>query len=261
MPGPSRRCLPLLALLMSGCASQGVPSASGIPSLAAATAPPTPSVTLAPTASPSPTPTPAPTATPDPSLMELEATSCPGGVVLDWSASTHPDFHHYIALRSPNAEIAPEYPPIAPAVDWGDTYETDPFVTSAVDASILPGPTSWNYRVIAYDVDGRVVSASAVRSGRISEVVDLGELTVSSTRDGNRLAWQPYAGSPSCFSFYRVVSGGSVLSVISDQDTASLETDALHPGTTYQLGVQAVRATTLGSFMVAQTATITYTVP
>lgn len=182
--------------------------------------------------------------------------------MLDWSASTHPDFHHYIALRSPNSEIAPAYPPIAPAVDWGDTYETDPFVTSAVDASILPSATLWNYRVMAYDGEGRVVSASPVRSASISEVVDLGEVRVSPAPDGaNRLGWRPYTGFSSCFSFYRVLSGGSVLSVISDQETASMETDALHPGTTYQLGVQAVRATTLGSFVVGQTDTITYTVP
>lgn len=262
MPGHPRRSLPLLALLMSGCTSLGTPTASANPSTMAATPSATPAVTVAPTASPSPTATAAPTPTPDPGILELEAISCEGGVVLDWSASTHPDFHHYIGLRSPNGEIAPDYPPIAPAVDWGDTYATDPFVTSAVDASILPSSTRWNYRVMAYDAENRVVSASPVRSARISEIVDLGELSVSPAEDlANRLGWQPYGGFSGCFSFYRVLSGASVLSVISDQSTASMETDALHPGTTYQLGVQAVRVTTLGSFVVGQTDTIIYTVP
>jgi len=260
MSGRSLSCLPLLALLMSGCASLAVPSLSASPSIAAV--PATPVVTVAPTAPPSATETAAPTDTPDPGVLELEAIGCEGGVVLDWSASTHPDFHHYIGLRSPNGEIDPAYPPIAPAVDWGDTYATDPFVTSAVDASVLPSAARWNYRVMAYDADGRVVSASPVRSARISEIIDLGALRVTPAEDdANRLDWQPYGGFSDCFSFYRVLSGASVLTVISDQATASMETDALHPGTTYQLGVQVVRVTTLGSFVVGQTDAIIYTVP
>jgi hypothetical protein len=38
-------------------------------------------------------------------------------------------------------------------------------------------------------------------------------------------------------------------------------TDALHPGTTYAIRVQAMRTTTLESFVVGQTAVITHTPP
>jgi hypothetical protein len=49
--------------------------------------------------------------------------------------------------------------------------------------------------------------------------------------------------------------------VISDQDAHSAETDALHSGATYQLTVEAVRVTTLGSFVAGETSVATYTVP
>ncbi|HET9417148.1 MAG TPA: fibronectin type III domain-containing protein, partial [Candidatus Limnocylindria bacterium] len=190
--------------------------------------------------------------------MELEAISCDGGVVLEWSASTAPDFHHYTALRSPEREIEPDWPPIAPAVDWGDTYATDRFVTSAVDASIIPSETRWFYRVMAYDADGAVVAASPVRGAQLGEVDDLGELELEGIPNGRtRITWQPYEGFSRCFSSYRVLYGtggaaSTVLAVASGQDTTELETDALHAGTAYALRVRAVRATTLGSFVVAE---------
>jgi len=203
----------------------------------------------------------------DPNALELEVIGCPGGVVLDWSPSTNPQFHHYTALRSRSATIAPDYPPIAPAVDWGDTYATDPFVTSAVDASIIPSNQRWNYRVMAYALDGSVLSASPVRAARLSDVQDLGRLAVSATVEGStRLEWRPFTGFSGCFSSYRVLFGSgsppsTELRVISDQDAASLETASLHSGGTYQLRVEAVRVTTLGSFVAGETAVATYTVP
>lgn len=266
MPEPLRRCLPLLVfVLMAGCSSLAAPSAE--PPATALPPPPTATVVASPSPSPSPTPTTNATPIPDPTLMELEAIGCEGGVVLDWSASTHPQFHHYTALRSPSREVDPEYPPIAPAVDWGDTYATDRFVTSAVDASILPSDTRWNYRVMAYDVEGRVVSSSPVRAARLSETIDLGELRVSAgPDDATLLEWEPYEGASACFSSYEVVSGTggtptTVVSVISDPTVGSMETDALHAGITYQLRVRAVRVTTLGSFVVAQTEIASYGVP
>lgn len=261
MPEPLRRCLLLLAIVASGCT---VPAGgpSGTPN-------PTPSPTAAPSASGSlsPTPMPTPTPTPDPGSLALVATSCEGGVVLSWSASTNPDFHHYTALRSPDRDVAPDWPPIAPAVDWGQTYATDPFVTSAVDASILPSDARWNYRVMAYDVEGRVVAASPVRPAQIHELADLGSLRVDARPDGfTRLQWRPYDGFSECFSSYRIMYGigstpATVLTVISDQSAAEIQTDALHAGTTYELRVQAMRSTTLGSFVVGQTKTTTFTVP
>ena len=263
MPEPLRRCLLLLALLSSGCTLQpGGPSPSAT---ASATSSPTPPPAAS--AKPSPTPTPTPDPTPDPSSLALEAISCEGGVVLSWSASANPNFDHYTALRSPDRDIAPDSPPIAPAVDWGQTYATDPFVTSAIDASILPSDARWNYRVMAYDADGRVVAASPVRPAQIHELADLGSLRVDARADGfTRMRWRAYDGFSECFSAYRVMYGvgatpATVLTVVSDQAAAEIHTDALHSGTTYQLRVQAMRSTTLGGFVVGETRTTTYTVP
>lgn len=271
MPERLGPCLLLLAAVVSGCGADlaGNPgstteqaplsSGSARPGTAAPTSAATPAASRAATGSPA--------ATPDPAVLGLEAISCEGGVVLDWSPSTHPGFHHYTALRSPIREIAPDYPPIAPAVDWGDTYATDPFVTSAVDASILPSDTRWNYRVMAYDADGDVVSASRVRAARLREPVELGPLEVEALPDGRtRLAWTPYAGFPLCFSAYRITFGiggppSTVLTVVSDQATSEIETAALHPGMTYRLRVTVVRDTTLGSFMVGQSEEAAYTAP
>jgi hypothetical protein len=267
----SQAACALLCLALAGCVV-GVPNA---PSTSDTPRPATPEPSTSDEAgssgeasgSPAASGSPSPSPTPDPSALELEAIGCPGGVVLDWSPSTDPQFHHYTALRSREDKIAPDYPPIAPAVDWGDTYATDPFVTSAVDASIIPSNQRWNYRVMAYALDGSVLSASPVRAARLSEVEDLGRLRVSATPDGStRLEWRPFSGFSGCFSSYRVLFGiGSSptteLRVISDQQADSTETDALHSGATYQLRVEAVRVTTLGSFAAGETSVATYTVP
>jgi hypothetical protein len=271
MPGPGRRLLTFASAVLVLGASACVASVASPSSVEPE--PPAPTRSVQPTESPPttapPTPTPDPTPSPslDPSRLELEAISCDGGVVLEWSASTHPAFHHYTALRSPERVIEPDYPPIAPAVDWGDTYATDRFVASAVDSSIIPSETRWFYRVMAYDGEGAVVGSSPVRGARLGEVDDLGELAVDEwTGDLSRLEWQPYEGFSRCFSNYRVMYGtgalpNTLLAVVSGQASTELLTDALHAGTTYALRVQAVRVTTLGSFVVAESDVATYMVP
>lgn len=247
------------AVLIGGCA---------IPGAVAPTPVPTPLATIAPSVAPGslepvPTPPPEPTPTPDPAVIGLAVTGCPGGTVLEWTPSTHHNFHHYTALRSPSDRIEPDFPPIAPAVDWGRTYTTDRFTTSAVDASVLPSRTEWNYRVMAYDILNDPVSVSPVRSATIGAVLDLGDLTASTTDGVTVLAWPAYAGPDGCLSSYRVMAGigRPPSTVVSDQSRPTIETDALHAGTTYQLRVDAVRVTPLGSFVTARSGTLVYTVP
>lgn len=188
-------------------------------------------------------------------------------MLLDWSASTNPDFHHYSALRSPDREIAPDYPPVAPAVDWGDTYTTDRFVTTAVDASILPSARLWYYRVMAYNAGGRAIAASTVRGARLLAPADLGSLEVRAGPDGvTRMSWTPYMGEERCFSAYRILAGSSgasldTFTVVTNQAASSIETDALRPGVSYQFGVQAVRSTTLGGFVLGETEIVAFTAP
>jgi hypothetical protein len=225
------------------------PSASGVasdrPSAGAATASPSPA--------------------PDPSALELEVVGCNGGVLLDWSPSSDPAFHHYTALRSRDPDIAPGYPPIAPAVDWGGTYTTDRFITTGVDASLIPTGQLWHYRLMAYDAVNRVVGRSPVRSARMTPVEELGAITATTRDESTRLRWAPYSGRSACFSSYRVLFGTAqplqLLSAISRPEITELETDALHPGTTYLLEVQAVRATTLGMLVVGRSEMLSYTVP
>lgn len=269
-----RRVLSLLAaaLLLVGCvptsatpvASQATPSASASTS---------PSPTVSPSASTAPTESPIPTPTATPAggleLLDLRVTGCPGGVVLEWSASVDPAFHHYTALRGPEREIDPAWPPIAPAVDWGDTYVTDRFITSAVDASIVPTDTIWNYRVMAYDEANRPVAASPVRNAQLDEVVELGPIEISAGADPetSHLDWRLFGGLSRCFSAYRVLIGegggppSTVLTSQVDQGTTELVTRGLHPGQTYAVRVEAVRTTTLGGFVVARTETVIYTAP
>lgn len=267
--------VPLLALFVTSCtrfADPATPGATPTPSpSAAASASAEPSQAAA-SALPSPTqtPRPLPTPVPDaPETLDLVVTGCPGGVVVDWSPATHPEFHHYTALRSIEAEVDPAYPPIAPAVDWGDSHTTDRFVTSAVDSTLIPSNTQLYYRVIAYDEVNRVVAATPTRDTHLWEVGELGPLVAEEGEEGasTRLDWTLFGGLARCFSSYQVLIGpagstpSSTLTVISDQSTTELETQGLHSGTTYAIQVRAIRSTTLGSFLVARTEIATYTVP
>ena len=263
----------LVAAVLCGCTVLASPTVAPASPVEAT---PTPS----PSPSASPSETPSATASPSPSpspvvdaegleVIELEVTGCPGGVALDWSPTSHADFHHYTALRSLEPDVATAYPPIAPAVDWGSSYGTDRFVTTAVDASLIPSEASFYYRVMAYDEKDGPVAASPVVRSRPTSVVDLGPLVVedAGVEGATQLDWEPFGGLEGCFSAYRVLIGpggsapSSTLSVISSQDVTEHETVGLHPGETYAVRVDAVRTTTLGSFTVASTETATYTVP
>jgi hypothetical protein len=271
---------PILVLLCAACAFAPFAGDTAEPTPAPSTADPTEKPTTAPTAdaspgSPdatdpdaSPTDEATPEPTPDPAALDLRLTGCNGGVVLQWSPSRDPDFSFYIGLRSPERRIAPQYPPIAPAVDWGDLYATDPFVTSGYDATVIPSTTVWHYRVMAYDVAGAVVGSTPVRSARIHPRVDLGPLGVGPAEGAGRtrLTWKRFNGLDGCFSSYRVLYGtggfaSTVLTTISEPGRTELETGALHPGTWYTLRVQAVRTTTLGHFVVGETEPVGYLVP
>ncbi len=251
--------------------SPGSPSATTRPSVPAHSATQSPSPTATPSASPTvePTPTPSPTTPEGLEAIDLRVTGCPGGVVLEWSLALDARFHHYTALRGPEPEIDPAWPPIAPAVDWGDTFVTDRFITSAVDASIIPTETSWNYRVMAYDVANRPVAASPVRHARLNDVIDLGPINIEPGDEPGTtlLDWRLFGGLSRCFSAYRVLIGpaggtpSTELTSIARQDGSELVTTGLHSGETYTVRVDALRTTTLGGFIVARSETATYTVP
>jgi hypothetical protein len=273
---PERLAIAILGVLLAACALSAVPIITPSPSL---------DPSASPTASPSggtgpirsarparPTATPKPSASPDAGGLEaldLVVIGCPGGVVLEWSPSLADDFHHYTALRSAEDDINAAYPPIAPAVDWGDTYATDRFVTSAVDASLVPTDATWRYRVMAYDELNRPVSASAVARAQLEEVVELGPLEIESgDQPGSTvLDWTRFDGEARCFSAYRILVGppgsapATTLSVISGQGTTRVASTTLHRGEAYAIRVEAIRSTTLGTFVVGRTQVAIYAVP
>jgi hypothetical protein len=244
----------VVCALIGGCSAAAAPASDPLePALSAGAPSPTPYATLPPLVSPQPVHTLAPAA----GTLALEATTCDGGVVLEWSPSADPDFHHYTALRSADPDVAPQYPPIAPAVDWGGTFATDRFVVSAVDASILPSDTEWSYRVMSYDAENRVLGASPVVTARMRAVADLGALRAERAGPrGTRLEWEPYAGRAECFTEYRILHAtagppSTLVATVSGQDAVSFETDAFR-GATHTVQVEAVRTTALGSFVVAR---------
>ncbi len=265
----------LVGAVLCGCTVATPTAAPRSPSSEAPSLSPTAAgsaASEAPTASAAPaSPSLQPAPTPGPEgleVLDLDVTGCPGGVALDWSPAANPEFHHYTGLRSLEPEVAPDYPPIAPAVDWGDSYGTDRFVTSAVDATLIPSEASFYYRVMAYDAGNQAVAASVIRRTQPTEVVDLGALTVEAAAEGDtRIDWTLFGGLGRCFSEYRVLFGtagaapSTTLSVISRQAVSELQTTGLHSGETYEIRVDALRTTTLGSFVVARTSTVTYTPP
>ena len=266
----------LVAAVLCGCTllasptdAPASPSTAETPELTPASPVPSGTATPSPSVASSSSPPAAPSLGPEGlEALDLEVTGCPGGVALDWSPTTHADFHHYTALRSLEPDVAPDYPPIAPAVDWGRSYVTDRFVTSAVDASLIPSEAVFYYRVMAYDQRNRPLAASVIGRARPTDVVDLGPLVVEAGAAGaTRIDWELFGGLGRCFSAYRVLIGSdgaapsSTLTVISTQEVTEVETVALHAGGTYALRIDAVRTTTLGSFVVASTDAVTYTVP
>jgi len=245
-----------------------MPSASFVPALES-TAAPTPE----PTARSTPKPTPAPTAVPM-ATLSLAATSCPGGVVLDWSPYEGGGaFNHYLTLRNTSEWIPKAYPPQGGAVDPGGTYSANVGKTAAVDADIPAGVTYY-YRTMAFNGDDGVIGASAITSAVASPVGSLGSLSISAIAEGTKLAWTSFAGSGGCFTWYKLaysetnpspsyLGGDPYLAALGNpadnQFVAAPE--ALVSGHTYYIRVQVIRATDLGGFLVAQTDVATYTVP
>ena len=261
--------------------ASATPTPSPTPSATATPQPtPVPTVTPAPTVKPTavpiatPKPTLAPTPTPKPAIgtMVLALTGCNGGAVLEWSKVTDARFHHYVTLRSISSDIPASYPASGGAVEVAGTFSKDPATTSAVDAS-APTGVSLSYRTLALDAGNAVIAASPVRSAIAKPVAALGTLSAAPAGDGKTtFAWAPYGGPGACFTYYKLVhsetdttpsylEGSAAWAAIGDQATTSVTLTGPVSGTTYHVRLQAVRATSLGAMVVAQTDVLTYPAP
>ena len=195
--------------------------------------------------------------------MSLSLTSCDGGTVLAWSKYAGDWFNHYTALRSSAPEIPLAYPPGGGAIDFGTTYTTDPLKVESYDASAEAGGTFY-YRAMAFDAEDRVVAASPVKSAVAKAPLALGALDVTAGDAGiTNFGWTPYGGPGACFTYYKLaysaddptpsyMEGSPLLAAIGEQGAAGYAAGDVAPGT-YWFRLQAIRVTSLGKFLVAET--------
>jgi ferric-dicitrate binding protein FerR (iron transport regulator) len=233
------------------------PSPSGT-STSEPTAPPT----AKPTATPSPSPSPTPKPTPGLATLDLTLRACPGGVVIDWSAYGGSGFHHYTTLRNSVPEIPLAYPPQGGAVDFGGTYTTVRTKTDAIDGDPSQG-IRYYYRSMAFSASGKVIGASALKSVvGAGGALDLGALSVSGDASALSFHWTAYGGGANCFSAYKLVysvddanpsylKGSALLWGGGGASYSGLDGLTIDPGT-YWFRIQALRVTSLGQFVTAQ---------
>ncbi len=238
---------------------------------------PTEAPTPKPTEAPTPKPTPKPTATPKPSAtpapgIEISLAGCEGGVVIAWSKYTGDAFNHYSTYRSASPFGVPDrYPPASPIEYLDATYTTDKTKTSAADTTGEIGRTYY-YRALVFDAADRVIAASDLGSATAAPVRNLGSIEVGPADAGTRVAWTSYPGSSACFTKYVIAwsasstepsyfGGHDGVVGVATKSTSSTVLADLHPGSTYWLRVQVIRATALGAFLVAESAVAEYTVP
>ncbi|MEP7082703.1 MAG: fibronectin type III domain-containing protein, partial [Chloroflexota bacterium] len=167
-------------------------------------------------------------------------------------------------------EIPVAYPPAGGSVELGTAKSADRNATLGFDPA-APGVTYY-YRTLALDAAGAVIAAAGAGASAAAPVSAMGPLVVAPDVEGTRFSWAPYPGSGACFTYYKLVytldgsppaylEGDPYLAAIGDQAAATFASADLVPGQTYTFRLQAIRATDTGSFLVAQTDTVSYTAP
>ena len=232
-----------------------------------ATPSPTPRATPRPTARPTPRPTPAPTL----GTMGLTALACPGGVTLDWTVPDMAGINHIQILRGTSGEIPIAYPPGPGIVAIDGGYSTDPGTTSGYDVQEVSG-SAW-YRAVAYTAQNKPLAASDIRSVSTLGAASLGTLGVSGSTPGElTFSWSALGAGADCFSYYKIVksaddptpsylTGATAIAVIGDQSASGSLVTGLPSGGTYWFRIEAVRATSLGKFVVGASSVVQATVP
>lgn len=203
--------------------------------------------------------------------MALGLTGCNGGVLIGWSPISDARFAKYRTLRSTSPEIPVAYPAAGGAVEVGSAKAASMGADSGFDSTATPGVTFY-YRTLALDAAGAVIATSGVGSSAAQAVHAMGPLVVAPDAAGTRFSWAPYPGPGACFTYYKLaytldgsppsyLEGDAYLAAIEPQSAATFASGDLVSGQTYTFRLQAIRATDTGSFLVAQTDTVTYTAP
>lgn len=192
-------------------------------------------------------------------------------MLLDWEAFEGGGFHHYLVLRNASSTIPTTYPPQGGVRRVDRTYTTSRDTTDGFDRIRDGGGATAHYRAIAFDGGDQALAASAVRSVTTIAVERLGALAIAADGSSTTFGWDPYAGEAGCYSTYKLaysaedstpnyVGGAPVAWSGSEQSASTASVDGLAPGT-YWFRLQAIRVTSLGNFVVAQTSVVRYTVP
>ena len=232
-----------------------------------------PAATPSPTARATPRPTPRPTPTPAPTLgtMGLTALACPGGVILDWTVPDIAGINHIQVLRGTSGEIPIAYPPGPGIVAIDGGYSTDPGTTSGYDVQEVSG-SAW-YRAVAYTAQNKPLATSDIRSVSTLGAASLGTLGVSGTTPGElTFSWSVLGAGADCFSYYKIVksaddptpsylTGATAIGAIGDPSASGSVVTGLPSGGTYWFRVEAIRATSLGKFVVGASSVVQATVP
>ena len=198
------------------------------------------------------------------------AATCPGGTVLDWSATSDARFNHYLVLRNSTASIPAGYPPQGGASTVDGAFSTKATKTAGADTD-RPAGSTWFYRALAFDAADRVIAASAVQSAAAAGIAGLGELAIKAVEGGTHFSWTPFAGDGTCFTYYKLVRSfddptpsyleGAPYAWAGERKAAGEAiVEGLEPGTQW-FRIQAIRVTDLGKFVVAQSEAVSYTVP
>jgi hypothetical protein len=206
--------------------------------------------------------------------MALSAQACPGGVLLGWSAPDVAGVSRITVLRGASAEIPTGWPPQNGVTKVGSATTADLGVTDGSDPTEAGG-SAW-YRAVAYNAENVALAASASTGVTTIGIADLGGLGIGDGAGGSgdlTFTWSPFGGDGGCFSYYKLVASvlddtpsyleGTDFAIPIGEQTAAgtIVTDGLTSGQTYYFRLQAIRVTSLGKFVVAQTAVIQHAVP
>jgi hypothetical protein len=252
----------------SGTTTPIEPSAT--PSATPARTPePTPTPTRTPTPTPTRTPEPTgkPTPTPPPATIGLSAFACDGGVLLDWSSFSGDGFVRSVVLRSGSESIPVAWPAAGGAVAIETATTTNPTISDGFHLT-PDGASTVYYRALVVGAANHVLAASPVRSATTHPMEPLGGFTVTPGTGNATFGWTAFGGPADCVTAYELVwsTDSSSPSYLGDHAGAApltgpgASSDAFGSGTFF-FRVQAIRTTSLGSFIVAQTGVTQATIP
>jgi hypothetical protein len=230
---------------------------------------PTPKPTPRPTSTPEPTPTPRPEPTPSP--LGLTVAACDGGVLLDRSTYGGDGFAKAVVLHGSSESIPATWPPSGGATTVATASTSYAAKTDGFFGTVDGGSTSY-FRALILGSSNQVLAASPVRSAPTHAPEALGELTGAPNGGGIDLGWTPFGGPGDCFTTYKAVWSETSTSpsyfgerddavALAGQSTNAAHLDGFTSGHTYHVRVQAIRITSLGAFLVAQTGVTDVTMP